>query len=89
MCVDVGRNFVVSKRMCPACGGELPPTFYTYGSEDPFYEQFMANADAVRDAGVMVEEHVLEGWPHGFGVEGEWTRWFDAFLSGITCDNEE
>lgn len=63
--------------------GGIPPTFYTYGTEDPFYRQFVANADAVREAGVQVEEHVLEGWPHGFGVQGEWTAWFDSFLTRI------
>lgn len=63
--------------------GDIPPTFYTYGTEDPFYRQFIANANAARQAGVQVEEHVLEGWPHGFGVRGEWTMWFDNFLTQI------
>ncbi len=52
---------------------DIPPTFYIYGTEDPFYLQFIANANAVRDAGAQVEEHVLDGWPHGFGVQEEWT----------------
>lgn len=63
--------------------GNIPPTFYTYGTEDPFYRQFIANANAAREAGVQVEEHVLDGWPHGFGVQGEWTTWFDSFLTQI------
>lgn len=53
------------------------------GTEDPFYRQFIANANAAREAGVQVEEHVLDGWPHGFGVQGEWTTWFDSFLTQI------
>lgn len=24
-----------------------------------------------------------DGWPHGFGVQGEWTTWFDSFLTQI------
>lgn len=35
--------------------GNLPPTFYCYGTRDPFYKQFLANADAVEAAGVPVE----------------------------------
>ena len=27
---------------------DLPPTFYCYGTEDPLYDQFLANAYAVR-----------------------------------------
>lgn len=34
--------------------GELPPTFYCYGTRDPFYDQFLANADAAEEAGVAV-----------------------------------
>ena len=29
--------------------GNIPPTFYTYGTEDPFYRQFIANANAARE----------------------------------------
>ena len=39
--------------------------------------------EAVRQTGVLVESHVLEGWPHGFGVRGEWTTWFDNFLTEV------
>lgn len=64
----------------------LPPTFYAYGTEDPFYEQFMANADAVREAGVSVEEHCYEGQPHGFGAgnaNSNWVPEFDKWLTDI------
>lgn len=66
--------------------GNLPPTFYAYGTKDPFYRQFIQNADAVREAGVEVEEHCFEGQPHGFGAgnrNSEWIPSFDAFLTGI------
>lgn len=68
----------------------LPPTFYAYGTEDPFYRQFMANADAVREAGVIVEEHCYEDQPHGFGAGNEHSNWvpeFDRFLSEIFANN--
>lgn len=40
--------------------GELPPTFYCYGTRDPFYRQFLANADAAEEAGVRVERLQLD-----------------------------
>lgn len=52
-------------------------------NEGPFYRQFNQNVEAVRQTGVLVESHVLEGWPHGFGVRGEWATWFDNFLTEV------
>lgn len=63
--------------------GAMPPTFYCYGTRDPFYQQFLANADAAEEAGVRVERLQLDGMPHGFGAGGEWVPAFDRFLSGI------
>ncbi len=63
--------------------GELPPTFYCYGTRDPFYRQFLANADAAEEAGVEVERLQLDGMPHGFGASGGWVPAYDEFLSGI------
>lgn len=79
-----GRLSVSNNNVDDLRAGAIPPTFYTYGTRDPFYQQFVANADAARAAGVQVEEHVLEGWPHGFGAQGEWTTWFDRFLTQVT-----
>ena len=61
--------------------GDLPPTFYCYGTGDPFYRQFLANADAAEAAGVPVERLQLENTPHGFGVQGGWISPYDAWLS--------
>lgn len=63
--------------------GELPPTFYCYGTRDPFYEQFLANADAAEKAGVTVERLCLDDMPHGFGNQGGWIESYDKFLSNI------
>ena len=62
---------------------ELPSAFYCYGTRDPFYRQFLANADAAEEAGVEVERLQLDDMPHGFGARGGWIAAFDEFLSGI------
>ena len=67
--------------------GELPPTFYCYGTEDPFYRQFLANADAVEEAGVPVERLQLDGMPHGFGTQGGWLPAYDQWLAEIFAGN--
>jgi acetyl esterase/lipase len=61
----------------------LPPTFFCYGTEDPFARQFAACVDALRQANVSVDTHVLQGWPHGYGSRGEWIPVFDRWLAGV------
>ena len=78
-----GRLSVSNNNVDDLRAGNIPPTFYTYGTEDPFYRQFNQNVEAVRQAGVQVESHVLDGWPHGFGAQGEWPVWFDSFLQSV------
>lgn len=70
--------------------GSLPPTFYfyCYGTRDPFYQQFLANADAAKEAGVLVERLQLDDMPHGFGVRGGWIPVYDEWLTGIFEGNE-
>lgn len=60
--------------------GDLPPTFYCYGTEDPFFDQFEGQVDLMASLGYRVRARVLEGWPHGFGAEGGWVPEFDAFM---------
>jgi acetyl esterase/lipase len=68
--------------------GHLPPTFYAYGDRDPFYRQFLANAAAVREAGVRVEQHEYPNTPHGFGYTIEdWMVRFDAWMENIMRNN--
>ena len=67
--------------------GELPPTFYCYGTRDPFYDQFLANADAAEEAGVSVERLQLDGMPHGFGAGGGRIPAYDQWLSEIFANN--
>jgi acetyl esterase/lipase len=68
--------------------GNLPPTFYAYGDRDPFYSQFLANAAAVREAGVQVEQHEYSNTPHGFGYTIEdWMVKFDTWMENIMAKN--
>ena len=67
--------------------GNLPPTFYCYGTRDPFYEQFLANADAAEEAGVEVERLQLDGMPHGFGASGDWIPTYDQWLGAVFAEN--
>lgn len=67
--------------------GDLPPTFYCYGTRDPFYDQFLANADAAEEAGVSVERLQLDGMPHGFGASGGWIPTYDQWLGEIFANN--
>lgn len=78
-----GRLSVGSTDVEALRAGGLPPTFYCYGTEDPFYRQFRANADAVETAGVPVERLQLDGMPHGFGTQGGWIDKYDKWLSDI------
>ena len=59
------------------------PTYYCYGTKDPFYDQFEAQVGAAHGAGLTVRARVLEGWPHGFGAEGGWVEDYDAFLQEV------
>jgi acetyl esterase/lipase len=61
----------------------LPPTFFCYGTEDPFANQFAACVNALRQANVSVEAHVLQGWPHGYGSRGDWIPVFDRWITTI------
>lgn len=67
--------------------GNLPPTFYCYGTRDPFYNQFLANGDAAEQAGVEVERLQLDGFPHGFGASGDWIPAYDQWLSAVFAKN--
>ncbi len=67
--------------------GDLPPTFYCYGTRDPFYNQFLANADAAEQAGVAVERLQLDNMPHGFGARGGWIPTYDEWLEKIFNNN--
>lgn len=69
-----GRLSVASMDAQALKAGDLPPTFYCYGTEDPFYSQFEAQYDLMQEVGVTTKPIVLQDWPHGFGGDGGWVE---------------
>ncbi len=61
----------------------LPPTFYVYGTEDPFYDQFEAQYKLLKSMGIATGRIVLNGWPHGFGGDGGWVKDYAAWLEKV------
>lgn len=83
-----GRLSVASTDVEKFKAAKIPPTFFAYGTRDPFYRQFQQCADAVREAGVEVEQHEYEGLPHGFGYTHEaWMISFDSWMTKIMANN--
>lgn len=67
--------------------GDLPPTFYVYGTEDPFYSQFEKQYGVIQDMGIETGRIVLNGWPHGFGSDGGWVNDYAAWLESVFASN--
>lgn len=87
-----GRLSVSNNNVDTLRNAKIPPSYYAYGTRDPFYRQFIQNAEASRNAGALVEEHVFEGQPHGFGSgnsNSNWTPLFDTFLTSIFASNDQ
>ena len=63
--------------------GNLPPTFYVYGTEDPFYSQFQQQYNVLKGMDIPTGRIVLNGWPHGFGSDGGWVGDYAAWLETI------
>ena len=85
-----GRLSVASMDVDALRAGELPPTFYVYGTEDPFYGQFEAQSELLRDeVGVPVRRLVLQDWPHGFGGDGGWVEDYAAWLEAVFASNDQ
>ncbi|MBS7140168.1 MAG: alpha/beta hydrolase fold domain-containing protein [Clostridiales bacterium] len=61
--------------------------FFCYGTRDPFVSEFEKNIEALTEAGVPTEVHVLEGMPHGYGNMGGWMEDFDLWLTKIFSNN--
>lgn len=63
---------------------DLPPTYFCYGTRDPFVRQFELNIEALKAADVPVEVNVLDGRPHGYGYTEGWipvyTQWLDKIF---------
>ncbi|MCM1298760.1 MAG: alpha/beta hydrolase [[Eubacterium] siraeum] len=68
--------------------GNLPPTFYVYGTEDPFYRQFEQQYQVIKEMGIPVSRIVLEGRPHGFGSDGGWVKDYADWLESVFVAND-
>ena len=82
-----GRLSVASTDEEELRAGDLPPTFYCYGTEDPFYRQFEAQYSLMQDVGVITKRVVLQDWPHGFGGDGGWVEDFAGWLKQVFALN--
>ncbi len=85
-----GRLSVSNNNVETLKRGNLPPSFYAYGTRDPFYSQFNQNVEAVRQAGVEVESHIFQNIGHGFGAGNQncdWIPLFNSFLTKIFENN--
>lgn len=78
-----GGLAVASTDVAKLAAGGLPPTYFSYGTQDPYVSQFEANIAAVRAAGVRVETNVLNGMAHGYGALGDWIPNFDTWLTAV------
>ncbi|HIS69020.1 MAG TPA: alpha/beta hydrolase [Candidatus Gallacutalibacter stercoravium] len=78
-----GRLSVASMDEESLRAGNLPPTFYCYGTEDPFYNQFEAQYDLMQNVGISTRRIVLQDWPHGFGGDGGWVEDYAQWLEQV------
>ena len=79
-----GRLSVASTDVEKFKASGLPPSYFLYGTRDPFVSQSEACVNALQQAGVPVESHALQGMPHGFGAgDGKWILDFDKWLIDI------
>ena len=78
-----GRLSVASLDVERLKSAELPPTFYCYGTEDPFYRQFEAQVALMNEVGIVTNTIVLDEWPHGFGGNGGWVADYAAWLENV------
>ncbi|MCG6189967.1 alpha/beta hydrolase [Maribellus maritimus] len=83
-----GRLSVASTDVEKFKSSDLPPTYFLYGTRDPFVHQFELCVAALQEANVSAESHVLRDWPHGFGAaDGQWIIEFDKWLSQVITNN--
>lgn len=84
-----GRLSVASLDADHLRAAQLPPTFYCYGTEDPFCRQFEAQVELMKEIGIPAHTIVLDGWPHGFGGSGGWVADYAAWLEQIFSEIAE
>lgn len=83
-----GRLSVASADTEKFASSSLPPTYFCYGTRDPFVGEFEKCVEALKEADVPVKVNVLEVRPHGYGYMEGWIPDYDAWLTGIFENNE-
>ncbi|MFV0392784.1 MAG: alpha/beta hydrolase [Coprobacillaceae bacterium] len=78
-----GRLSVASLDIEHLKEANLPPTFYYYGTEDPFYNQFESQVEIMDEVGITSNTIVLDEWPHGFGGNGGWVADYATWLEQV------
>ncbi len=82
-----GRLSIASTDTDKFASSNLPPTYFCYGTRDPFVGEFEECVEALKEAGVPVEVDALEGRPHGYGYTEGWIPAYDAWLTEIFENN--
>lgn len=82
-----GRLSVASTDVEKFASSELPPTYFGYGTRDPFVGEFEECIETLREAGVTVDEDVLDGRPHGYGYTEGWIPAYDEWLTHVFENN--
>ena len=82
-----GRLSVASKDVQKFADSDLPPTYFCYGTRDPFVSEFEECIEALKEAGVSVESDVLEGRPHGYGYTEDWIPDYAEWLERVFTKN--
>lgn len=82
-----GRLSVASADVEKFASSGLPPTYFCYGTRDPFVSEFEKCVEALDQADVPVMVNALEGRPHGYGYREGWIPDYDEWLTGIFNNN--
>lgn len=82
-----GRLSVASADSEKFAQSDLPPTYFCYGTRDPFVSQFEKCIDALKEAGVPTKTDVLDGRPHGYGYTEGWIPAYSEWLENIFKNN--
>ena len=78
-----GRLSVASKDVQKFAESDLPPTYFCYGTRDPFVSEFEECMAALKKAGVLAGSDVPEGRPHGYGYTEDWIPGYAEWLKSV------
>lgn len=82
-----GRLSVASTDVEKFVASNLPPTYFCYGTRDPFVGEFEKCIEALQNAAVPVEVNVLDGRPHGYGYTEGWIPAYAQWLEGVFANS--